>query len=140
MRRSRAGGSRPHDRQAPAGKATASVALAVHWPFALALALATLIAFSPALRAPFQFDDLDSIPGNASIRRLWPLSVPLNPPPDNAVTGRPVVNLTLALNYAINERLGVDQRPDSTDPDATFGYHLVNVLLHLLSGPREIAW
>lgn len=94
------------------------------------LAASTMIAFSSALRAPFVFDDLPGIRANASIRQLLPLSQPLRPPPNTSVSGRPVVNLSLAVNYAINELLGVDQR----GPAATVGYHVANVLIHLLCG------
>ncbi len=101
---------------------------------AIALVIITCLAYSPALRAPFQFDDLESISGNITIRSLWPPSVPLHPPPGIAVSGRPVVNYSLALNYALNERLGVDQRPDPDGANKTLGYRIVNLLLHLASG------
>ena len=98
------------------------------------LAVAVAVAFSPALRAPFIYDDLESIAGNVTIRRLWPLTVPLTPPADVATTGRPVANLSLALNYAANAVAGVDQAPGASDPNQTTGYHFANLLLHLLAG------
>ena len=108
--------------------------LATRWGLGFALAILAFAAFAPALRAPFQFDDIDTIPGNASIRRLWPLSIPLTPPADIATTGRPVANLSFAVNHAINERLGANRRPGEPDPNTTFGYHLFNLLIHLASG------
>jgi tetratricopeptide (TPR) repeat protein len=97
---------------------------------ALALVLiATVIAFAPAFRAPFAFDDVDSIPGNATIRQI---GTSLQPPPRLAVSGRPAVNLSLAVNYAMNESFGVDQR--STSASGTLVYHVTNVVLHLLCG------
>ncbi len=45
-----------------------------------------------------------------------------------------MVNYSLALTYAINEALGVDQRPDPYGPNKTVGYHVVNLLLHLGCG------
>ena len=52
----------------------------------LALAICVVIlAYLPAMRAPFEFDDAASIPGNASIQTLWPPSVPLNPPANTSV-------------------------------------------------------
>jgi protein O-mannosyl-transferase len=103
---------------------------------AVAIAGATIVAYSPALKAPFQFDDVLSIPENSTIRRLWPPSVPLHPPSGTgvAVSGRPVVNYSLAVNFALNERLGIAQAPFSDGPDETVGYHLVNILIHLASG------
>ncbi|HEX3865951.1 MAG TPA: hypothetical protein VHV78_04330, partial [Gemmatimonadaceae bacterium] len=97
----------------------------------IALALLAIVVFAPAWRAPFEFDDIASIPGNPTIRTLWPASVPLNPPANTSVAGRPVVNVSLALNYAVNEWLGVDQRPDPYGPNKTVGYHAVNLLLHI---------
>src|ERR1700685_3580101 len=94
------------------------------WLGLMGIVLATVVAYAPALKAPFLFDD--AIIGEASsIRQLWPPSVPLRPggrsPP---VTGRPVVNYTLALNYVINARLGIDQRPDPEGPYKTVGFHV----------------
>jgi len=121
-------------REKAAGAPLASVAARTHRRAAVALVFLTCVAYSPALRAPFQFDDLDSIPGNATIRQLLPLPGPLHPPPGVAVSGRPVVNVSLALNYAANELLGVDQRPDPEGPDKTLGFHLISLLLHLACG------
>ncbi|MES2177926.1 MAG: hypothetical protein V4550_08650 [Gemmatimonadota bacterium] len=90
----------------------------------------TIIAFSSAVRAPFEFDDLSAIRRNASIRQLTPIAVPFSPPPSTSVSGRPVVNLSLALNYAINDAFGVDQR----GRNGTIGYHALNVLVHLVCG------
>ena len=55
---------------------------------------------------------------NAQIRTLSPFSVPLTPPRDTPVAGRPLVNLSLAVNYAIG---GLD----------VTGYHVANLALHL---------
>jgi tetratricopeptide (TPR) repeat protein len=102
---------------------------------AIVIAGATSIAYAPALRAPFGFDDEPSIQKNVTIRSLWPASIPLRPPKgDLAVSGRPIVNYSLAVNYAMNRRLHVDQRPDPDGPNKTLGYHLINLLLHLGCG------
>ncbi len=101
---------------------------------ALVLVAAAIIAFGGALRAPFQFDDLPSIPQNASIRALWPPTVPLSPPPGVSVSARPLVNLSLAANYAVNGILGIGQAPSAPGADETAGYHIVNLLIHLLCG------
>ena len=100
-----------------------------------ALAITVCVAYAPALKAPFVFDDVVSIVDNASIRRVWPPSVPLQPPSGGfAVSGRPVANYTLAMNYAVNDLLGVDQRAGSPQPAQAAGYRIVNVALHLLCG------
>ncbi|MDB4878090.1 MAG: hypothetical protein JWM41_4536 [Gemmatimonadetes bacterium] len=93
----------------------------------VAILLAAVVAFSGAYDAPFQFDDVPSIAQNRTIERLWPPGAALTPPPRTAVSGRPVANLSLAVNYAINAALGVDQRN-------TIGYHVVNLLVHLACG------
>jgi tetratricopeptide (TPR) repeat protein len=85
-----------------------------------AIFFAVLAAYSNGFTAPFVFDDEPSILGNPSIRSLWPLWGPLLPPGDMTVSGRPLVNLTLAVNYAFGK---LDVR----------GYHAVNVLIHALA-------
>ena len=89
---------------------------------AAVLALAVACAFSNALRSPFVFDDLTAIPENPSIRSMWPVWATLRPPPQaTTVGGRPLANLTLALNYAVS----------GTDP---WSYHALNILIHALAG------
>ncbi|MDB4912552.1 MAG: hypothetical protein JWM95_196 [Gemmatimonadetes bacterium] len=87
-----------------------------------AIAAATVLAFSPALNAPFQFDDIASIVHNQTITRAWPPGAALTPPPAITVSGRPVVNYSLALNYAVS------------GASSTFGYHAANLALHVLCG------
>ncbi|MEO7455978.1 MAG: tetratricopeptide repeat protein [Gemmatimonadaceae bacterium] len=100
------------------------------WALAAVL-LCTVLAYLPAMRGPFEFDDISSIPGNTSIRSL---ADAFSPPPNTSVSGRPVVNLTFALNRAINDVLDVDQRPEPYGPNKTLGFHIVNLALHLLCG------
>jgi tetratricopeptide (TPR) repeat protein len=83
--------------------------------------------YGQAVNAPFIFDDLPSVEENLSIRGLWPLvgdserPGPLRPPHHNPIAGRPVVNLSLAVNYYFGQ----------LDPT---GYHVVNICLHVLCG------
>ncbi len=85
---------------------------------------AGLYAYHNSLRVPFTFDDLTAIQNNPTIRRLWSaLSPPGGDSPWSrgyAVTGRPVVNFSLAVNYALG---GLN----------VWGYHVVNVALHILN-------
>src|ERR1019366_1155487 len=92
----------------------------------LALALATVLAYAPALSAPFVMDDESAVAESASTQ----LSVPAGSP----VSGRPVVRATLAANYALNAILGVDQRRDPDGPGKAIGYRLLNILFHLCTG------
>ena len=55
-----------------------------------------------------------------TIRHLWPIWPALSPPNGAAVGGRPLLNLSYALNYAIGGT-------------AVAGYHLVNLLIHVLA-------
>ncbi len=91
------------------------------WLPAIALAGLGIAVYSASLGGVFLFDDTASIVDNASLRHLWPLGAPLSPPQGGlTVSGRPVLNLTLALNYAAG---GLDVR----------GYHAVNLLVHVLA-------
>ena len=94
--------------------------------------VAAVAAYASAIRAPFEFDDLPAIQQNETIRSLSPAA--LVPPAQTAVAGRPLVNVSLALNYAINDALGVDQRSDPDGANKTVGYHVLNLLLHIACG------
>ncbi len=85
------------------------------------IALAALAAYHNSLRVPFLFDDGPATLDNASIRTLWPVWGALSPPAGTTVAGRPVANLTLAVNYALG---GSD----------VWGYHALNLLFHILAG------
>ena len=92
----------------------------------LVLGVAVCLVYYPATRGPFVFDDSGTIVNNLSIRQLWPLAGsgksggPLNPPKATPVDGRPLVNLSLAVNYYFGR----------LDP---FGYRVVHIVVHLLS-------
>ena len=98
---------------APAWRSSAGLAAAF-------LVLATWLAYANSFWAPFIFDDQQTVTYNASIRQLWPLGPVLSPPPGGGTTGRPVANLSLALNYAAGGH-------------AVFGYHAVNLAIHALA-------
>jgi tetratricopeptide (TPR) repeat protein len=91
---------------------------------ALALVVATVLAYVPALDAPFVMDDEMTI--DASSAWTAPVQFP--------TAGRPVVLATLAGNYALNRALGVDQRRDPDGPYKAIGYRLFNLLVHVLTG------
>jgi tetratricopeptide (TPR) repeat protein len=86
-----------------------------------ALLLACVAVYARSFGGPFVFDDLESIPENPNIRQLWPITVPMSPPPAlGALGGRPLVSLSFAVNHALG---GLDVR----------GYHAVNLALHVLA-------
>ncbi len=86
------------------------------------LAAAALAAYIGTLSAPFLFDDLPAIRDNASIRHLGDIVSVLSPPSSgrevSSATGRPIINLSLAVNYALG---GLDPR----------GYHALNLAIHI---------
>lgn len=84
---------------------------------ALILLVAGTLVYANGLHAPFVWDDDTSILRNESIRQ-W--GTALTPPPETPVTGRPLPNLSLAVNYALG---GV----------APFGYHAWNLAVVVLA-------
>jgi tetratricopeptide (TPR) repeat protein len=81
---------------------------------------AGLYAYHNSLRGPYIFDDRFVIPANPRIRHLWPLWDALSPPADSAVARRPIVHLSLAINYALG---GLD----------VWGFHAFNLSVHILA-------
>lgn len=91
------------------------------WTTGALLLLVVFWAYRNALAGPFLFDDVPTITENPTITRLWPLSEVLMPPEGGmTVSGRPLTNLSLALNYALN----------GTAPR---GYHGFNLAIHALA-------
>jgi len=87
----------------------------------LLIVLAGALVYSNSFEGPFIFDDFKSIPENPTIRSLWPPWPALSPPDSgDAIQDRPIVNLSLAINYAIGE-LDV------------WIYHLFNLAVHILA-------
>jgi tetratricopeptide (TPR) repeat protein len=84
---------------------------------------AGLLAYHNSFHGPFIFDDATSIVDNPHIRHLWPMWQPLTSPHQGGITveGRPILSLSLAINYAING-LRVE------------GYHAVNLAIHIAAG------
>src|SRR6186997_1180454 len=71
---------------------------------ATTLVIGALAAYANSFRAPFVYDDVQAIIENESIRQLWPISRVLLPLSERGLTvsGRPVLNLSLAFNYLIS--------------------------------------
>lgn len=88
----------------------------------LAIVLAAVLAFFNSFDGGFVFDDVWAIRDNPTLRSLWPLTDVLKPIPGAlTVSGRPILNLSFALNFAIG----------GTDP---WSYHAVNLVIHVLAG------
>ena len=85
------------------------------------IVLAGCMAYWSSFKGVYVFDDPAVIAENPTIRSLWPIGRVLSPPVDGSpVTGRPLVNLSLAVNFALG----------GTDP---WGYHAVNLAIHILA-------
>jgi tetratricopeptide (TPR) repeat protein len=80
----------------------------------LGVILAGALTYHNSFSGAFVFDDIPHILENIRIRQLWP--------PWNLVThsSRPVVDLSLAVNYALG----------GLNP---WGYHLFNLVIHVLA-------
>ncbi|MEA2734773.1 MAG: hypothetical protein QOE14_1224 [Humisphaera sp.] len=85
----------------------------------IVIVAAGVIAYANTLTVPFIFDDLPAIVDNPSIRKLWPPQEALIAPPRNTFAGRPIVNLSFAINYAL------------FGPDDVRGYHATNIFIHI---------
>jgi tetratricopeptide (TPR) repeat protein len=108
--------------KAPLRPPAAPGARASRWTTAFAgigLVLAALAVYANSFSGPFIFDDLLSIPQNPTIRSLLTSLVPLGG--GVTVTGRPLLNLSFALNYALSG-------------DHVWSYHALNLLIHICAG------
>ena len=82
------------------------------------IAAGAIAAYFGTFKVPLLFDDLPTIAGNPTIRHLGSA---LFPPINTTASGRPLLNLSLALNYAISG-------------NAVWSYHAANLLIHVLAG------
>ncbi len=90
------------------------------WLCGLVIVAAGFLAYWGVRHAPLVFDDLPGIVENESIRDLTKLGRVLRPPSTGSgIDSRPVINLSLALNYAAG----------GLNPTC---YHLTNIGIHVL--------
>jgi len=87
----------------------------------LLLAAAALLAYHNSFQGQFLFDDIGPIVGNPALARLWPFHPDWFASPQDPLTHRPLVRLSLAFNDAIG---GLQ----------VWGYHAFNLLVHLAAG------
>lgn len=81
---------------------------------ALVLFAAALCAYFNSFSAPMVFDDIPDIQHNPAVLSLWPPSAWMS----GILASRPLVTLSLALNYAVS---GYE----------VFSYHVFNFLVHV---------
>ncbi|HVW22814.1 MAG TPA: tetratricopeptide repeat protein [Opitutaceae bacterium] len=83
------------------------------------IALFGAAAYAGGFHGTFTYDDNPAIVHNPTIHHLWPIGRVLKPLAGGmTVSGRPILNLSLAVNYAIS----------GLDP---WSYHALNLLIHL---------
>ena len=82
------------------------------------LAAGAVAVYSRTFSVPLLLDDHYTIVGNSTIRH-W--STAFWPPINTTASGRPILNLSLAINYAISGT-------------AVWSYHVVNLAIHVLAG------
>ncbi len=85
---------------------------------ALAIVLATAAVYRGTLSVPLIYDDRLWITWNPSIQHLRSIAAVVSPPAGSVVSGRPVLSLTLALNYALSG-------------NRAWSYHLANLAIHI---------
>jgi Flp pilus assembly protein TadD len=96
--------------------------LILRFSAAAVIAAAGLAAYSNSFSGPFVFDDVPTVQDNPTLRHLWPVWNTLRPPHGGlGVEGRPLLNLSFAVNYAISG-------------GEVWSYHVFNLAFHLLAG------
>jgi Tfp pilus assembly protein PilF len=102
--------STPMDRAAPARDRWQALLLCC-----TVIVAAVVAAYCRSFGGPFLYDDVDSIPGNVSIRSL---ATSFSPPVQATVGGRPVLNLSFAVNHALSGT-------------QVWSYHALNLAIHI---------
>ena len=88
------------------------------WVCSAILAVAGFVAYSRTFSVPLLYDDIPAILNNPTIRH-W--DTVLSAPGQTTAYGRPILNLSLALNQAISGT-------------AVWSYHVLNLVIHILAG------
>jgi Tfp pilus assembly protein PilF len=92
--------------------------VAAIWP--VLIVAAVVATFANGISGVLLLDDESSILTNGSIRHLTDFSKVFSPRTETVNAGRPLLNLSYALNYA-------------ADGTNVTGYHLANILIHALA-------
>jgi protein O-mannosyl-transferase len=82
--------------------------------------IAAIVSYYPSLNGPFLLDDFEAIPENESIKKIKNLEEILIPPANNPLGGRPLSNLSFAINYHYSGY-------------ATKSYRIANLCIHILN-------
>ena len=95
-------------------------------------------AYSTSFRGVFVLDDVRAVVRNPTIRSLWPLTAALAPPTGSTMAGRPVANLSFAVNHALAPDApvagpGAEDGSGGPGPLGPAPYHAGNLVIHLLA-------
>jgi len=86
------------------------------------IVLGGLAAYAGSFSGAMLYDDFDSIVYNPAVQHLWPWTAsPGVAKGGLTVSGRPVLQFSLAVNHALGE-------------NRVWGYHAANLAIHLLAG------
>jgi len=110
--------SRGKPSASPVSPTPASAPHGLWWRASL-IVIVGILTYANSRSGPFILDDQSTIADNRQIREWWRPSSVLVPEANTAIAGRPIVNLSFAINYAIG---GLDVR----------GYHAGNIAIHLI--------
>lgn len=111
---------RPDAEPAPIAESATPASRRLEWAAPLVLVAVAALAYHNSLTGPFIFDDISNVRTNFQMRRLWPIWDAMWGPLGTGVSGRPIVQLSFAVDYAIH---GLD----------VVGYHVTNLLLHAVT-------
>jgi tetratricopeptide (TPR) repeat protein len=108
---------------------------------ALLILACGFLAYSNSFAGVFVFDDEPAIVQNPYIKRLWPVTDAMRAPAGTTVSGRPLVSLSLAMNYALSPAGARDVLTVNGPGDTAgrrdellanlWGYHTLNLAIHL---------
>jgi tetratricopeptide (TPR) repeat protein len=87
---------------------------------AIVIVIFCSILYTKSIKVPFIYDDWNSIAENSHIQKLWPIWEAMSSPPGSGIEDRPIVCLSLSINYALGKY----------NPQ---GYHIFNLVIHILS-------
>lgn len=104
------------------------------WLLLVGILAAGAWSYSNSLAGVLAYDDIEAIAANPTVRTLA-LPTVLHPPLDTTVAGRPVVNLSFALNYAAAPAAVRDvwTPHEPGFADNIRGYRLTNIAIHLMA-------
>ena len=104
----------------PAKNVNVNTTANAHRFWLLVIAVAVVAVYANSCGGPFIADDIPGLTNNPDIRAIDTSLRALSDDRQSPLSGRPLVSLTFAINYAVSEL-------------SVWSYHAVNVFIHLLN-------